>query len=53
MVIIDCHNDLDAALDEYLRYKELDWDLREKFMQFFQAIHDEADCPIAEMKVPD
>lgn len=53
MVIIDCHNDLDAALDEYLKYKSIEWSSRDWFMELFGRIRDEIDCPKAEMKVLD
>jgi hypothetical protein len=51
MVIIDCHSDADAALDEYLYFSSIDWDLRDKFMQFFTDIQIAEDLIEAEMIV--
>jgi hypothetical protein len=43
MVFIDCHSDVDAALDEYLTYGRHNWDqeAKDRFMRLFQEIQND------------
>lgn len=52
---IDCHNNLDAALDEYLAYTKNEWHLKQKedFMKNFQAIQDNPPKELAQMVIKD
>lgn len=51
MVLIDCHSDIDAALDEYLMYGRENWDQERKdeFMRLFQEIQDDPETEQAIM----
>lgn len=53
MVIIDCHSNVDAALDEYLSYGQHNWDQESKdsFMRLFQEIEDDPQTDRAVMTI--
>jgi hypothetical protein len=43
MVVIECHSDLDTALDEYRMYSEQNWDQtsKDRFMTLFQEVQND------------
>lgn len=52
---IDCHNDVDAALDEYLSYTKNNWLPQQKaeFMKQFQEIQNNPPKELAQMIIKD
>ncbi len=52
---IDCHNNLDAALDQYLSYTENKWlpEQKNQFMQYFEEVRNDYSKEKAEMIIKD